>query len=135
MFAQRIDHIGVAVKGLDEAIKLYRDVLGMKLEGIHHVKEQKVKVASFVMDGETRIELLEPTEAGSPVARFIKKHGEGIHHIALKVKGIEERLEELPKKGLRLVDKKARVGVGGARIAFIHPKSTGNVLLELCEQP
>lgn len=130
-----IDHIGIAVNNLDEAISLYRDVLGFKLEGVHAVKEQKVRVASFSTGGETRIELLEPTESESPVAKFVERRGEGVHHIALKVRNIEAVLEELKGKGLKLVDEKPRIGVGGAKIAFIHPKSTRNVLYELCEKP
>ena len=130
-----MDHIGVAVNELDEAISLYRDVLGLKLEGVHVVEEQKVRVAFFSTGGETRIELLEPTESESPVARFIERHGEGVHHIALEVRNIEAVLEELKDKGLKLVDEKPRIGVGGAKIAFIHPKSTRNVLLELFEKP
>lgn len=130
-----IDHIGIAVNNLDEAISLYRDVLGLKLEGVHAVEEQKVRVAFFSTGGETRIELLEPTESESPVAKFIEKRGEGVHHIALKVRNIGAVLEELKGKGLKLVDEKPRIGVGGAKIAFIHPKSTRNVLLELCEKP
>jgi len=130
-----IDHIGIAVNNLDEAISLYRDVLGFKLEGVHAVEEQKVRMAFFSTGGETRIELLEPTESKSPVAKFIEKRGEGVHHIALKARNIEAVLEELKGKGLKLVDEKPRIGVGGARIAFIHPKSTRNVLYELCEKP
>jgi len=130
-----IDHIGIAVNNLDEAISLYRDFLDLELEGVHVVEEQKVRVASFSTGEETRIELLEPTESESPVAKFIEKRGEGIHHIALKVRNIEAVLEELKEKGLTLVDEKPRVGVGGAKIAFIHPKSTRSVLIELCEEP
>jgi len=130
-----VDHIGVAVNKLDEAISLYRDVLGLRLEGVHVVEEQKVRVAFFSTGGETRIELLEPTDSESPVAKFINRRGEGVHHIALKVRNIEAALEEFKRKGLRLVDEKPRVGVGGAKIAFIHPKSTRNVLFELCEKP
>lgn len=130
-----IDHIGVAVDRLDEAISLYRDVLGLRLEGVHVVEEQKVRVAFFSTGGETRIELLEPTESESPVARFIERHGEGVHHIALKVTDIEVVLEKLKKKGLKLVDEKPRTGVCGAKIAFIDPKSTRKVLFELCEKP
>jgi len=129
-----IDHIGVAVNNLDEAISLYRDVLGLKLEGVHVVEEQKVRVAFFSTGGETRIELLEPTDSESPATKFIERRGEGVHHIALKVQGIETVLEELKGKGLKLVDEKPRIGVGGAKIAFIHPKSTRNVLYELCEK-
>jgi len=130
-----IDHIGIAVNNLDEAISLYRDFLGLKLESVHVVEDQKVKVASLSTGEETRIELLEPTESESPVAKFIEKRGEGIHHIALKVRNIETVLEELKEKGLTLVDEKPRVGVGKAKIAFIHPKSTRSVLIELCEKP
>ena len=130
-----VDHVGVAVNNLDEAIHLYRDVLGLRLEGVHVVEEQKVRVAFFSTEGKTRIELLEPTNSESPVAKFIERHGEGVHHIALKVRNIEAVLEELKGKGLKLVDEKPRIGVGGAKIAFIHPKSTRNVLLELCEKP
>ena len=122
------------MKKLDDAISLYRDVLGLKLDGIHLVEEQKVKVAFFSTDGEARIELLEPTEDESPVAKFIEKRGEGVHHIALEVRDIEAVLKDLRKKGLRLVDEKPRIGVDEAKIAFIHPKSTGNVLYELCER-
>jgi methylmalonyl-CoA/ethylmalonyl-CoA epimerase len=130
-----IDHIGVAVTKLDEAISLYGDVLGLKLEGVHVVEEQKVRVAFFSTGGDTRIELLEPTDSESPIAKFINRHGEGVHHIALKVRNIEALLEELKGKGLRLVDEKPRIGTDGAKIAFIHPKSTRNVLFELCENP
>jgi len=130
-----IDHIGIAVKQLDEVVSLYRDVLGLRLEGIHVVQEQKVRMAFFSTGGETRIELLEPTDSESPVAKFIESHGEGVHHIALKVKNIEAVLEGLKGKSLRLVDEKPRIGADGAKIAFIHPKSTRNVLYELCENP
>ena len=130
-----VDHIGVAVNKLDEAISLYRDILGLKLDGVHVLEEQKVRVAFFSTGGETRIELLEPTDSESPVAKFIDRRGEGVHHIALRVRNIEAALEEFKRKGLRLVDEKPRVGVGGAKIAFIHPKSTRNVLFELCEKP
>lgn len=129
-----VDHIGVGVNKIDEAITLYRDFLGLRLDGIHVVEEQKVRVAFLSTGGETKIELLEPTESQSPVAKFIERHGEGVHHIALKVRNIEAALEKLKEKGLKLVDEKPRIGVDGAKIAFIHPKSTRNVLLELCER-
>jgi methylmalonyl-CoA/ethylmalonyl-CoA epimerase len=128
-----MDHIGVAVDSLDEAIELY-SVLGLKLEGIHVIAEQKVKVAFFSTGGETRIELLEPTDPESPVAKFIERNGEGVHHISLKVRDIEGALEKLKNEGLKLVDEKPRVSVGGGKIAFIHPKSTRKVLYELCER-
>ncbi len=130
-----VDHIGIGVNKLEEAITLYCDFLGLRLEGIHVVEEQKVRVGFLSTGGETRIELLEPTESESPVAKFIERRGEGVHHIALRVKNIEAVLEELKEKGMKLVDEKPRMGVGGGKIAFIHPKSTNNVLLELCERP
>lgn len=130
-----VDHFGVAVKNLDEAIKVYRDILGFKLEGIHVLTERKVKVAFLSTGGETRIELLEPLGVDSPVAKFLESRGEGIQHIAVKVKNIEAVLAELKSKGVTLVDEKPRLGAEGAKIAFIHPKSTKGVLLELCERP
>lgn len=120
---------------LDEMINLYSDVLGLEFEGVHVVREQKVRVAFFSTGGETRIELLEPTERESAVAKFIERRGEGVHHISLKVRNIEAVLERLKERGLRLVDEKPRTGADGGKIAFIHPKSTGNVLFELCEKP
>lgn len=130
-----VDHIGIAVSDLDDAIRLYRDVLGLELESVHLVKEQKVRVAFFSTGGETRIELLEPTESESIVAKFIENRGESVHHIALRVRNIEVALEELKEKGLRLADEIPRVGAEGTKIAFIHPKSIRNVLIELCEKP
>lgn len=130
-----VDHIGVAVKNLDEAIRVYRDVLGFKLEGINVLTERKVKVAFFSTGGETQIELLEPLGNDSPVAKFLENRGEGIHHFAVKVKDIEVALDEFKRNGIVLVDDKPRVGAEGKRIAFIHPKSTMGVLLELCEEP
>lgn len=130
-----IDHIGVAVNELDETISLYRDVLGLNLDGVHVEAEQKVKMAFFSTGGETRIELMEPTDSESPVAKFIERHGEGIHHIALRVRNIESVLKKLKEKNLKLIDEKPRNSVGGAKIAFIHPKSTKKVLFELCEKP
>lgn len=129
-----IDHIGIAVDSLDEAIRLYT-ILGLELEGIHVVEDQKVKVAFFSTGGETRIELLEASDAESSVAKFIERNGEGVHHIAFKVRNIEDVLTQLRDKGLKLIDEKPRTGVGGSKIAFIHPKSTRRVLYELCEKP
>ncbi|MEM1563732.1 MAG: methylmalonyl-CoA epimerase [Candidatus Bathyarchaeia archaeon] len=126
-----MDHIGVAVKNLDDAIGVYRDILGFKLLGIHVLTERKVKVAFFSTGGETQIELLEPLGSDSPVAKFLESRGEGIHHIAVKVDDIEKTLEELKKKGVMLIDEKPRAGAEGKKIAFIHPKSTKGVLLEL----
>ncbi|NJE07935.1 methylmalonyl-CoA epimerase [Thermococcus sp. M39] len=129
---KKIDHVGIAVKNLDEAIKLWES-LGLKVAEIEEVPEQKVRVAVFKV-GESRIELLEGTSEDSPISKFIAKRGEGIHHIALGVENIEEHLEKLKEQGFRLIDEKPRIGAGGAKIAFVHPKSVNGVLLELCER-
>jgi methylmalonyl-CoA/ethylmalonyl-CoA epimerase len=129
----RVDHIGIAVSNLDEAIKLYKDVLGLELHGTEVVEEQKVKVA-FLPVGDTEVELLESTSPEGPIAKFIEAKGQGIQHIAFRVDDIEAALEEMKAKGLRLIDEKPRYGAGGARIAFLHPKSTNGVLIELCER-
>ncbi len=126
-----VDHVGVAVKNLDEAVGVYRDILGFKLVGVHVLTERKVKVAFLSTGGETQIELLEPIGSDSPVAKFLENRGEGIHHVAVKVDNIEYVLEELKEKGVMLVDEKPRTGVEGKKIAFVHPKSTKGVLLEL----
>jgi len=130
-----VDHVGVAVKNLDEAIALYRDVLGFKLEGVHVLTERKVRVAFFSTGGETRIELLEPIGSDSPVAKFLENRGEGIQHFAVRVKDIEAVLAELKQKAVVLIDGEPRAGAEGAKIAFVHPKSTKGVLLELVERP
>lgn len=130
---RKVDHIGVAVSNLEEALKIYTDVLGLKLHGTEVVEEQKVRVA-FMPVGDTEIELLESTDPEGPIAKFIEKRGEGIQHIAFRVDDIEEALEQMRRKGVRLIDEKPRYGAGGARIAFLHPKSTGGVLVELCER-
>ena len=129
----KVDHIGIAVKNLEEALKFYEDVLGIKCVETEVVEEQKVKVA-FLPIGDTEVELLESTTDDGPVAKFIEKKGEGIQHIAYKVDNLEEALEELKEKGIRLIDEKPRYGAGGAKIAFLHPKSTFGVLIELCER-
>ncbi len=129
----KIDHIGIAVSNLDEAVKLYRDVLGLELHGTEVVPEQKVRVA-FLPVGDTEVELLESTSADGPIAKFIETKGQGIQHIAFRVNDIEAALEEMKAKGMRLIDDKPRYGAGGAKIAFLHPKSTGGVLIELCER-
>lgn len=126
-----LDHVGVAVKNLDEAVGVYRDVLGFKLEGVHVLTERKVRVAFFSTGGESRVELLEPLGSDSPVAKFLETRGEGIQHIAVRVKNIEAVLERLKREGVALIDEKPRVGVEGTKIAFVHPKSTHGVLLEL----
>jgi methylmalonyl-CoA/ethylmalonyl-CoA epimerase len=129
----KVDHIGVAVSNLEEALKIYTDVLGLKLHGTEVVEEQKVRVA-FMPVGDTEIELLESTDPEGPIAKFIEKRGEGIQHIAFRVDDIEEALEQMRQQGVRLIDEKPRYGAGGARIAFLHPKATGGVLVELCER-
>ena len=130
-----MDHVGVAVKNLDEAVKVYRDVLGFELKGIHVLKERKVKVAFFSMGGEAQVELLEPLGSDSPVAKFLEARGEGIQHIALKVDNIEKALNALKQNGVVLVDDKPRDGAEGKRIAFVSPKSTKGVLMELVQLP
>lgn len=129
---KKISHIGIAVRDLDASLPLYTEVLGLSLEGVETVESEGVKVA-FLRIGETRIELLEPLGPDSPIASFLEKRGEGIHHIALEVDGIEERLSLLSEKGVRLINERPKQGAHGARIAFLHPKATGGVLYELCE--
>lgn len=129
----KIDHLGIAVKDLEEALKLYTEVLGLECIGQEVVEEQKVKVAMLPI-GESKIELLQSTDDDGPIARFIEKRGEGIQHIALKVDDIENTLETLKQKGVRLLDEKPRIGAGGAKIAFLHPKDTKGVLIELCQR-
>ena len=133
MKVTRVDHIGIAVKNLDEMVKWYEDTLGVKAHGTEVVDEQKVTVA-FLPIGESELELLESTSDDGPIAKFIEKNGEGIQHIALRVDNIDETLEVLKEKGIRMIDQTPRYGAGGARIAFVHPKATHGVLLELCER-
>lgn len=130
---KKMDHIGIAVKNLEETLKFYEEVLGIKCVSTEVVEEQKVKVA-FLPIGDTEVELLESMEEDGPVAKFIEKKGEGVQHIAYRVDNIEKAIEELKGKGIRMVDEKPRYGAGGARIAFLHPKSTFGVLIELCER-
>lgn len=127
----RIDHIGIAVKNLEDAIKTF-EALGFKVKGIEEVKEQKVKVAMLPV-GESKIELLEATAEDSAIAKFIASRGEGIHHIAINVESIEKSLEVAKNSGIKLIDEKPRIGAGGKKIAFLHPKSTHGVLLEFVE--
>ncbi|MDY0256188.1 methylmalonyl-CoA epimerase [Gudongella oleilytica] len=129
----KIDHIGIAVKNLEETLKFYEDVLGIKCVSQEVVEEQKVKVA-FLPIGDTEVELLESTSEDGPIARFIEKKGEGIQHIAFKVDNIEEAIKELEEKGVRMIDEQPRYGAGGARIAFLHPKSTSGVLIEISQR-
>lgn len=128
----KIDHIGVAVKSLAESVKVYEDALGLQVSGYDQVDEQGVRVAMLNI-GESRIELLEPTGAGSPIDKFMAKRGEGIHHIAVTVDDIEATLARLKAAGVRLVDDTPRRGAHNTRIAFIHPSSTHGVLLELVQ--
>ncbi|MEK3797681.1 methylmalonyl-CoA epimerase [Peribacillus sp. FSL H8-0477] len=130
---QKIDHIGIAVYSINDALPLYTDVFGMKLEAIETVENQGVKVA-FLFAGNTRLELLEALSDDSPIAGYIAKRGEGIHHIALGVEGIESRIKELKEQGITMIDDTSRIGAHEAKVAFIHPKSTARVLFELCEQ-
>ena len=129
-----VDHVGIAVKDLDEAIHVYRDILGFKLEGVHTLNDRMLKIAFFSL-GESRIELLQPLSADSTVAKFLEKRGEGIQHLAVKVKNVEATLEEFKRKGVVLIDEKPRTGALGNKMAFVHPKSTRGVLLELVEKP
>lgn len=130
----KINHIGVAVTSIEEALPLYRDTLGMKFAGIEEVPSQMVKVA-FLGIGESKIELLEPTSPESPVAKFLEKNGPGVHHVAYGVDDIEAAIASLTAAGTRMIDATPRGGAHGARIAFLHPKSSGGVLTELCEVP
>lgn len=129
-----IEHIGIAVKSLDEAIPFYEDVFGLKCYNVEEVVDQKVRTA-FFMVGETKIELLESTDPEGPIGKFIEKRGEGIHHLAFAVKDINEKLAAVEAKGVRLIDKSSRKGAEGLNIGFLHPKSTFGVLTELCEHP
>lgn len=129
----KVDHIGVAVKNLEETLKFYQDVLGLDLHGTEIVEEQKVKVA-FLPVGDTEVELLESTEEDGPIAKYIEKKGEGMQHLAFRVDNIERAIEEMKSKGVRMIDETPRYGAGGAKIAFCHPKSTHGVLVELCER-
>ena len=129
----KINHLGIATKGIDEALKFWGDALG--LENVHTevVEDQKVKVAMLPL-GESRIELLEPTSDDSPISKFIEKRGGGIHHIAIEVADIEASLAKLKAQGMRLIDEVPRTGAEGCLVAFVHPSSTNGVLLELVQQ-
>lgn len=135
MDISHIEHLGIAVKSIEEQLPYYEGVLGLKCYNIEVVEDQKVKTAFFKV-GQTKIELLEPTSPDSTIAKFIEKKGEGIHHIAFSVQdGVANALSELEGKGVQLIDKAPRGGAEGLSIAFLHPKSTGSVLTELCEHP
>ena len=135
MNISHIEHLGIAVKSLEEAIPYYENILGLKCYSIEEVADQKVKTAFFKV-GQTKIELLEPTSEDSTIAKFIEKRGEGIHHMAFAIEdGVANALAEVEAKGVRLIDKAPRKGDEGLNIAFLHPKSTCSVLTELCENP
>lgn len=131
MDISHIEHIGIAVKSIAAHLPYYEEVLGLKCYNIEEVADQKVKTA-FLKVGQTKIELLEPTSEESTIAKFIEKRGEGIHHIAYAVSDVQEALDEVVSKGVQLIDKSPRSGAEGLSIAFLHPKSTGSVLTELC---
>lgn len=134
MNLSHIEHIGIAVKSLDEAIPYYENILGLKCYAVEEVKDQKVKTAFFKI-GQTKLELLESTDPEGPVGKFIEKKGEGVHHIAFATNDLENTLKEVEEKGIRLIDKVPRKGAEGLNIGFLHPKSTFGVLTELCEKP
>ena len=133
MNCTRVDHVGIAVKDLAASVKWYEETLGLHSKGTEVVQEQQVTVA-FLPCGDSELELLESTSPAGPIARFIEKNGEGIQHIAIRVDDIDAALAELKEKGVRLIDQTPWYGAGGARIAFLHPKATHGVLLELCER-
>jgi methylmalonyl-CoA/ethylmalonyl-CoA epimerase len=130
---EKLDHIGIAVENLSESIKFYHDILGLEMHGTETVAEQKVKVAFFPV-GDSEVELLESTDPEGPIAKFIAAKGQGIQHIAFRVPDIEAALEQMRAMGIRLIDETPRYGAGGAKIAFLHPKSTNGVLVELCQR-
>jgi len=129
----KIDHLGIAVKNIEGVKNFWTDILGLKFEGAETVEEQKVTTAFFPV-GESEIELLESTSPEGPIAKYIDKKGEGIQHVAFRVENIDRALAYMKEKGIRLIDEKPRIGAGGAKIAFLHPKATNGVLVELCER-
>ena len=133
MKISHIEHIGIAVNSLDEAIPFYENMFGLKCYAIEEVKDQKVKTA-FFMVGKTKIELLESTDPEGPIGKFIEKKGPGIHHLAYAVDNVDQALNELEQKGVRLIDAKGREGAEGLNIGFLHPKSTLGVLTEICSK-
>lgn len=129
---RKIDHIGIAVSSIEKSLPFYVDQLQLTLLGIEDVESQGVKVA-FLQIGESKIELLEPLSDDSPIAKFIERRGEGIHHIALDVKNIDERIKEIQEQGVQMINETAVEGAAGAKVAFVHPRSAGGVLYEFCE--
>src|SRR6266705_3893983 len=130
----KIDHIGIATRGVDEASRFWRENLGLEPSETEEIAEQKVRVMMLPI-GESSIELLEATSPDSPIARFLEKRGPGIHHIALEVKDIRAAMNDLKGRGARLIDQEPRIGAAGCLVAFVHPSSSGGVLLELVERP
>ena len=128
----KLDHLGIAVKSIESALKFYSEIVGLKFAGEEMIADQKVRTAFFPI-GDTEVELLESTSPDGPVAKFIVNKGEGLHHIAFKVDSLDSALRELEKKGVRLIDATPRIGAGNKRIAFLHPKDAFGVLVELCE--
>jgi methylmalonyl-CoA/ethylmalonyl-CoA epimerase len=129
----KIDHLGIAVKSIEGGKEFWTDVMGLDFEGTETVEAQKVTTA-FLPVGESEVELLESTAPDGPIAKYLEKKGEGVQHVAFRVENIEEALAELKEKGVRLIDEKPRGGAGGAKIAFLHPKATNGVLVELCQR-
>ncbi len=129
----KIDHLGIAVNSIDEGKKFWSDILGLAFEGAETVAEQKVTTAFFPVS-ESEVELLESTAPDGPVAKYIEKRGQGIQHVAFRVENIDDALAELKEKGVQLIDQQPRIGAGGAKIAFLHPKATNGVLVELCQR-
>ena len=128
----KIDHIGIATGDIAEVANFYREALGLNIEDIEEVAEQKVRVAMLPI-GESRIELIEPTTSDSPISKFLARRGPGIHHVAIQVEDIRESLRKMKEQGARLIDEEPRKGAGGCLVAFVHPSSTGGVLVELVE--
>lgn len=133
MKLERLDHIGIAVEKIDESLAVWEGVLGLPLHGTEEVAEQKVRTA-FLPVGESEVELLETTDPEGAIGKYLAAKGPGIQHVAFRVADIDAALAELKEKGVRLIDQEPRKGAGGARIAFLHPKATGGVLVELCER-
>ncbi|MGF2616989.1 methylmalonyl-CoA epimerase [Rossellomorea vietnamensis] len=130
---EKVDHIGIAVKSIEKALPFYTETLGLSLLEIEEVQSEKVKVA-FIDGGNIKLELLEPLDESSAIASFLSKKGEGIHHVAFGVAGIQERIHELQEKGVRMIHEQPKPGAGGAEVAFLHPKSAHGVLYELCDK-
>ncbi|MEH7124437.1 methylmalonyl-CoA epimerase [Bacillus sp. JJ1532] len=130
---KKVDHIGIAVRSLEKALPFYTDILKLPLLGVEEVESEMLKVA-FLKAGDTKLELLEPTNPESAVAKFIEHRGEGLHHVALGVESIQDRINEMKEKGISMLNDAPKMGAGGAQIAFMHPKSTGKVLYEFCER-